>query len=48
VDQQQEQTDGVTSAEPRVEWIRPEVDRFIAGGAESGGDTSTDGIDVLS
>lgn len=36
------------SAPSRAEWIRPQVDRFVAGSAESGGDTSTDGIDILS
>jgi hypothetical protein len=49
VDQQQpEQTVETASAESRAEWIRPQVDRFIAGGAEAGGSTSTDGIDILS
>ncbi|HYE27069.1 MAG TPA: hypothetical protein VEA61_02390 [Allosphingosinicella sp.] len=49
VDQQQpEQIDGVTSAEPRADWTRPQVDRLIAGGAEGSADISTDGIDVPS
>ena len=36
------------SAGHRARWLRPQADRLIAGGAESGGDTSTDGIDILS
>lgn len=43
-----ERTDQRDSVEPRAEWIRPEVDRLCAGGAESGGATDTDGIDILS
>lgn len=46
--QQPEQIDGATSAEPRADWIRPEVNRLIAGGAEAGGSTATDGIDIFS
>lgn len=44
MDQQHpEQIDGATSAEPR-EWIRPEVDRLIAGGAEATDGADTDGV----
>lgn len=46
--QQTAQTDGATSAESRAEWIRPQVDRFIAGGAESGPAGDVDGADTLS
>ena len=35
-------------SESRADWIRPQVDRLIAGGAEAGGSSSTDGIDILS
>ena len=42
--QRPEQTGGVTSAEPREEWIRPEVDRLVAGGAEAADINSTDGV----
>jgi hypothetical protein len=50
VDQQQppEQTVEAVSAESRMEWIRPQVDRLVAGGAEAGGVSATDGIDILS
>ena len=40
--------DADESAEPRREWTCPEIVRVIAGGAESGGSTSTDGIDIFS
>ena len=44
-----EPVDGeVTAPDPRPEWIKPQVSRIIAGGAEAAGDTSTDGIDILS
>jgi len=46
--QQQEQTESLILAEGKAEWTRPEVERLIAGGAESGGDTSVDGVDILS
>jgi len=46
--QQPEQTLEAVSAESRVEWIRPQVDRLVAGGAETGGVSSTDGIDIQS
>ena len=47
MDQEQpEQVDVGTSA--KAEWTKPEVDRLIAGGAEAGGSTSTDGIDIFS
>lgn len=49
MDQQQpRQIDDATSAEPKSEWTKPAVDRLIAGGAESGGGTFTDGIDIFS
>jgi hypothetical protein len=41
--QHSEQIDGVRSEEPKLDWTRPEVDRFFAGSAEVGGGTSTDG-----
>jgi hypothetical protein len=41
-------SDGAASTEPKTEWIRPEVDRLSAGGAESGGASRTDGVDILS
>jgi hypothetical protein len=46
--QNREQTGVAESAATKAEWIRPEVDRLVAGGAESGGSTSTDGIDIFS
>lgn len=47
MDQKQpEQVDVDTEA--KTEWTRPEVDRLNAGGAEAGGSTSTDGIDIFS
>ena len=42
------EADGSDRAEAKAEWVKPTVDRLIAGGAESGGATSTDGIDILS
>jgi hypothetical protein len=49
VEQQQAQPiEGSESAESKAEWVSPMVDRFIAGGAEAGGDTTTDGIDIFS
>lgn len=47
-ERQHERMDEPDSVEPKAEWIRPEVDRLIAGGAQSGGATDTDGIDILS
>lgn len=46
--QHTEKIDGATAMESRAAWMKPQVDRFIAGGAEAGGSTSTDGIDILS
>lgn len=46
--EQPERTVETASAESRAEWSRPQVERFIAGSAEAGGDTSTDGIDIFS
>ena len=48
MDQRQPEQTAEAVSEPRAEWIRPQVDRLLAGGAEAGGDTSTDGIDILS
>ncbi|HEU0098166.1 MAG TPA: hypothetical protein VFQ67_05250 [Allosphingosinicella sp.] len=49
MDQQQpERNVEAAAADSRAKWTRPEVDRFVAGGAESGGTTSTDGVDILS
>jgi hypothetical protein len=39
----QEQTDGFTSANPRPDWVRPEVCRFDAGAAEAGDVRNPDG-----
>jgi hypothetical protein len=36
------------SVEPKSEWVRPEVSRLLAGGAEGSADVSTDGIDIPS
>jgi hypothetical protein len=43
-----DRTEDAAATRSEVEWIAPRVDRLIAGGAEAGGDTSTDGIDILS
>ncbi|MET1113124.1 MAG: hypothetical protein ABWX67_16520 [Allosphingosinicella sp.] len=49
MDQQQPPEQGVdTLSGSKTEWVRPRIERFLAGGAEAGGDTSTDGIDILS
>jgi hypothetical protein len=49
VDQQQpEKTSGATSAESRAEWTEPQVDRLIAGGAETGPAGDVDGADTQS
>jgi hypothetical protein len=48
VEQQQGQSDGAEAVQSRPAWIRPQVDRLVAGGAEAGGDTASDGIDILS
>ena len=48
MDQKQPEPIVEALSESRAEWTRPQVDRFIAGGAEAGGSTSTDGIDILS
>lgn len=42
-EQHQEQTDGVTSAKPKTQWVRPELCRFEAGAAEAGDFTQPDG-----
>jgi predicted lactoylglutathione lyase len=47
-EQQPEQSVEALSAQSRAEWIRPQVDRLVAGGAEAGGVSATDGIDILS
>lgn len=39
-----EQIDDATSARPKEEWSRPEVDRLIAGGAEATDGADTDGV----
>lgn len=46
--QQPKPIDGITTPEPRAEWIRPEVDRLLAGGAESAGGPSFDAADLPS
>jgi hypothetical protein len=40
--QNQEQIDGITSAGPKAEWIRPELSRFDAGAAEFGDISNVD------
>ena len=45
---QQDPIDATPLTAGKAEWKRPEVDRLIAGGAEAGGDTSSDGVDTLS
>jgi hypothetical protein len=47
-DHQSEQTGDAMPTEAKADWIKPEVDRLVAGGAQSGGATRTDGIDILS
>ena len=47
-ERQNENMDERDSVKPRTDWLRPQVDRYVAGAAEAGGDTSTDGIDILS
>ena len=43
MDQQPEQIDGVTSAEPKAEWTRPGYFRLDAGRAELGDISNPDG-----
>lgn len=44
MDQQHaEQIGGSTSAGPKAQWVRPEVDRFAAGSAEAADINNTDG-----
>lgn len=43
MNQQSEQTSGATQAEPRAEWIRPEVNTLSAGAAEAADTTGSDG-----
>ena len=47
-EEHRDRTEDAAATRPEVEWIAPHVDRLIAGGADGGGDTSTDGIDILS
>ncbi|HYJ83477.1 MAG TPA: hypothetical protein VEW26_11640 [Allosphingosinicella sp.] len=47
MDEREDQESGPVTEE-KARWTAPEVDRLVAGGAEAGGDTSTDGIDILS
>jgi hypothetical protein len=44
-ERQHESMDEPVSAEPKIEWTPPEVDRLLAGGAEAtdGGDTDGPG-----
>lgn len=41
-------TDDAAATDTKAKWVRPNVERLIAGGAESGGSTTTDGVDVFS
>ncbi len=49
---QREQASSEATAEPgterKAQWIKPQVTRLIAGGAEAGGSFTTDAVDVLS
>lgn len=39
---------GPKTEERKADWIRPEVEKLIAGGAEGSADIATDGIDIPS
>lgn len=43
-----EQIEGPVAVNRKIEWIRPEVDRFLAGGAEGTDGADIDGADLLS
>ncbi|HEX8238757.1 MAG TPA: hypothetical protein VF574_03350 [Allosphingosinicella sp.] len=45
---QTERIGRAASAQSRAAWIRPQVDRFNAGGAEAGPSGDVDGADTLS
>ena len=42
-EQHQDQEAGATSANPRAEWVRPELYSFEAGSAEAGDISNPDG-----
>jgi hypothetical protein len=44
----QDEIDGTTSAARKGEWVRPEVDRLLAGGAENASGTDVDAADLSS
>lgn len=43
-----DQANAGEAAALKAQWVKPQVDQLVAGGAEAGGATSTDGIDILS
>jgi hypothetical protein len=43
-EQQREKTDATDSAQPRAEWVRPEMNRLEAGAAEFGDVSSADAM----
>ena len=42
-EQEPQKIDGPESAEPKEEWVRPQVDQLRAGGAEATDGADTDG-----
>jgi hypothetical protein len=43
-----EQADVAASTQQKPQWIRPEVDRLIAGGAEGNAGNDVEGLDGVS
>jgi hypothetical protein len=43
-----EQAEGTASTQQKPQWIRPEVDRLIAGGAEGNAGNDVEGLDGVS
>lgn len=39
---------GASAPEPRVAWLKPEVDKVVAGGAEAGDNFQADSLDFPS
>lgn len=48
MDQDQMWSSAPETADAKAEWIPPEVDRMVAGGAEGAADISVDGVDIPS
>jgi hypothetical protein len=49
MDQKQpERSVGAEPLEPRAQWKAPQVDKFIAGGAEGSAGSNVEGLDGLS